>query len=163
MLYFGHQEPNLLLAINLQQTNFKQLQSPIMLVQTQTTDTFSSNMPSVLTAQAFYETYCWVIFTRAIGESRLMEAWPDLAQVYRNFDPLKVNKETAIQAEEWVDAATASGPSQCALMIQLLGWEQFHCEFIKTTDPKKSLALLRGMDWMSTQQLGRLLDMEWAD
>lgn len=134
-----------------------------MLIQTQTTTNFSSSVPAVLTAKSFYEVYCWVIFTRAIGESKLIEAWPDLAQVYCDFDPLKVNKETAIRAEEWVDASTALAPSQCALMIQLLGWDQFYGEFIKTTDPKKSLALLRGMDWMSIQQLGRLLDMEWAD
>ncbi len=134
-----------------------------MLIQTQTTTNFSSSMPSALTAQSFYEVYCWVTFTRAIGESRLIEAWPDLAQVYCDFDPLKVSKETAIRAEEWVDAATALAPSQCALMIQLLGWDQFYGEFIKTTDPRKSLSLLRGMDWMSIQQLGRLLDMEWAD
>jgi hypothetical protein len=134
-----------------------------MLIQTQPTANFSSSPSSTLSAQSFYEAYCWVVFTRAVGESRLADAWQDLAQVYNNFDPLKVNKETAIMAEEWLDSETTLGPSQCALMIQLLGWERFYHEFIKTTDPKKSLALLRGMDWMSIQQLGRLLDMEWAD
>ena len=134
-----------------------------MLIQTQTTADFSSNTSAALTAQSFYEAYCWVVFTRAVGESTLVESWQDLAQVYSDFDPLKVNKETAIKAEEWLDSATTLGPSQCALMIQLLGWDRFYHEFIKTMDPKKSLALLRGMDWMSIQQLGRLLDMEWAD
>jgi hypothetical protein len=134
-----------------------------MLIQTQPTANFSSSMSSPLTAQSFYEAYCWVVFTRAVGESRLVDAWQDLAQIYSDFDPLKVNKDTAIRAEEWLDSITTLGPSQCALMIQLLGWDRFYHEFIKTTDPKKSLALLRGMDWMSIQQLGRLLDLEWAD
>ncbi|MGA7954410.1 MAG: hypothetical protein WCA07_12915 [Gloeobacterales cyanobacterium] len=131
-----------------------------MLIQTQPTTNFSSSMSSALTAQSFYEAYCWVVFTRAVGESRMADAWRDLARVYSDFDPLKVNKETVIKAEEWLDSETTLGPSQCALMIQLLGWDRFCHEFVKTTAPKKSLALLRGMDWISIQQLGRLLDLD---
>ncbi len=134
-----------------------------MLVQTQSTASFSSGMPLAVTPQSFFEAYCWVIFTRVMGESRLVEAWPELAEVYHNFDPFKIDKDVAAQAEEWVDSEATLGPSQCALMIQLFGWEQFSRQFIKTSEPKNTLALLRGMDWMSIQQLGRLLDMEWAD
>jgi hypothetical protein len=132
-----------------------------MLIQTQPPTNFSPSLSSALTAQSFYEAYCWVVFTRAVGESSMVNAWQNLAHVYSDFDPLKINKETAIKAEEWLDSETTLGPSQCALMIQLLGWDWFCQEFVKTADPKKSLALLHGMDWMSIQQLGRLLDMEF--
>jgi hypothetical protein len=134
-----------------------------MLLHTQPAPNFSSGTPLGLTPQTFYEAYCWVVFSRAMGESRLSEAWPDLVQVYREFDPSVIHQDIAQEAEEWVDADAALGPSQCALMIQLLGWEQFSRQFIKTSDPKQTLATLRGLDWMSVHQLGRLLDLEWAE
>ena len=133
-----------------------------MLIQTQPAVDFTS-MSSELTPQTFFETYCWVVFSRAIGESKLIEAWPDLSKVYGDFDPYGVDLYTAPNAQEWVPSEATLGPSQCALMIQLFGWNQFKQQFISTSDPQKSLATLRGLDWMSVQQLGRLLDMEWVD
>ena len=134
-----------------------------MLIQTQPAADFTSSMSSELTPQTFFEAYCWVVFSRAIGESTLVEAWPDLVQAYGGFDPHTVDQNTAPQAHEWIPSEAALGPSQCALMIQLFGWDQFKQQFISTNDPQMSLATLRGLDWMGVQQLGRLLDMEWAD
>jgi hypothetical protein len=134
-----------------------------MLIQTQPIADFSSGMSLELTPQSFFEAYCWVVFSRAIGESKLVEAWPDLIQVYVAFDPYAVDQYTAPQAHEWVTSAATLGPSQCALMIQLFGWEQFKQQFISTGDPQKSLTALCGLDSISVQQLGRLLDMDWAD
>jgi hypothetical protein len=134
-----------------------------MLIQTKSTVNFTSGMSLELTPQTFFEAYCWVVFSHAMGESKLVEAWPDLIQTYGGFDPYEVDQYTAPQAHEWVSSEAALGPSQCALMIQLFGWEQFKKQFISTGDPQKSLAALRGLDWMSVQQLGRLLDMDWAD
>jgi hypothetical protein len=138
-------------------------QRPFMLIHTQPVTDFSSGMPLGITSQSFYEAYCWVVFSHAIGESKLVEVWPDLVQVYAGFDPSVVNQDVAYDAEEWLAPEATLGPSQCALMIQLLGWEQFCQQFVKTNDPKQTLTALRGLDWMSVQQLGRLLDMEWAD
>lgn len=134
-----------------------------MLIHTQPVTDFSSGMPLAMTSQSFYEAYCWVVFSHAIGESKLVEVWPDLIQIYAGFDPSGISPDIADAAEEWLDYDAALGPSQCAFMIQLLGWEQFCQQFVKTNDPKRTLAALRGLDWMSVQQLGRLLDMEWAD
>jgi hypothetical protein len=134
-----------------------------MLIHTQPAPDFSSGMPLGITPQSFYEAYCWVVFSRAIGESKLVEVWPELVQIYAGFDPSVINQDIAYDAEEWLDPDAALGPNQCALMIQLLGWDQFCRQFIKTSDPKQTLTALRGLDWMSVQQLGRLLDMEWAD
>jgi hypothetical protein len=134
-----------------------------MFVQTSSSLNFSSAMSSPLTPQKFYEAYCWAVYSRALGESRMIDLWPDLARIYQNFDPYTVNRSTASELEEWLDPETTLGPSQCALMIQLFGWEQFCQQFIKTADSKQTLATLRGMDWTSVQQLGRLLDMAWAD
>ncbi len=134
-----------------------------MLIQTQPAADFTSSMSSELTPQTFFEAYCWVVFSRAIGESKLIEAWPDLIKVYGDFDPYGVDLYTAPNAQEWVPSEATLGPSQCALMIQLFGWDQFKQQLISTSDPQKSLAMLRGLDWMSVQQLGRLLDMEWVD
>jgi hypothetical protein len=134
-----------------------------MLIQTQPATDFTSGMSLELTPQTFFEAYCWVVFSRAIGESKLVEAWPDLIQAYGGFDPYAVDQYTAPQAHEWVTSEATLGPSQCALMIQLFGWEQFKQQFISTGDPQKSLAALCGLDWMGVQQLGRLLDMDWAD
>jgi hypothetical protein len=134
-----------------------------MLIHTQPAPNFTSGMSMVLTPQAFYEAYCWVVFSRAIGESQLVEIWPDLIETYSGFDPYTVDQYTAPAAQEWVPAEATLGPNQCALMIQLFGWEQFKRQFISTGDPQNSLAALHGLDWMSVQQLGRLLDMDWAD
>ena len=134
-----------------------------MLIQTQPVSDFTSGMSWELTPQTFFEAYCWVVFSRAIGESKLVEAWPDLIQVYHGFDPYAVDQNTTPDAQEWVPSEAALGPSQCALMIQLFGWDQFKQQFISTNDSQKSLATLRGLDWMSVQQLGRLLEMEWAN
>jgi hypothetical protein len=134
-----------------------------MLIQTQPAADFTSGMSLELTPQSFFEAYCWVVFSRAIGESKLVEVWPDLIQAYGGFDPYAVDQYTAPDVEEWISSEAALGPSQCALMIQLFGWEQFKQQFIKTSNPKQSLEALRGLDWMSVQQLGRLLDMDWAD
>jgi hypothetical protein len=134
-----------------------------MFVQTSSSLNFSSAMSSSLTPQKFYEAYCWTVYSRALGESRLIDLWPDLARIYQNFDPYTVDRGTAAELEEWLEPETALGPSQCALMIQLFGWEQFCQQFIKTADPKQTLATLRGLDWMSVQRLGHLLDMAWAD
>jgi len=134
-----------------------------MLIQTEPAPDFTSGMSLTLTPQTFFEAYCWVVFSRVIGESKLVEVWPDLIQAYDGFDPYAVDQYTVPQAQEWVPSEAALGPSQCALMIQLFGWDQFKQQFIKTSDPQKSLATLRGLDWMSVQQLGRLLDMDWAN
>jgi hypothetical protein len=134
-----------------------------MLIQTKPAADFTSGMSLELTPQSFFEAYCWVVFSRAIGESKLVEVWPDLIQAYVGFDPYAVDQYTTPEVSEWLSSDAALGPSQCALMIQLFGWEQFKQQFIKTSDPKQSLQSLRGLDWMSVQQLGRLLDMEWAD
>jgi hypothetical protein len=134
-----------------------------MLVQTQSAVYHPSGMYAALTPQSFYEAYCWVVYSSAIGESSLIAIWPDLARIYQNFDPYTVDRDIATELEEWVDPETSLGPSQCALMIQLFGWEQFSQQFIKTSDPKQTLATLRGLNYMNVQQLGRLLNMEWAD
>jgi hypothetical protein len=104
-----------------------------------------------------------VVYSYAIGESNLMVIWPSLARIYQNFDPYTVNKDIATELEEWVNPEIVLGPSQCALMIQLFGWEQFCQQFIKTSDPKLTLAKLRGLNSMNIQQLGHLLNMKWAD
>ncbi|MGA7952319.1 MAG: hypothetical protein WCA07_02250 [Gloeobacterales cyanobacterium] len=134
-----------------------------MLIQTQAAVDYASSLSSALTPRSFYEAYCWVVYSCAIGESKLMAIWPDLARIYQNFDPYTVNKDIATELEEWVDPKIALGPSQCALMIQLFGWEQFYQQFIKTSDPKRTLATLRGLDWLNVQRLGHLLNMEWAN
>jgi hypothetical protein len=134
-----------------------------MLIQTKPAADFTSGLSLELTPQSFFEAYCWVVFSRAIGESKLVEVWPDLIQAYVGFDPYAVDQYTTPEVGEWISSDAALGPSQCALMIQLFGWEQFKQQFIKTSDPKQSLQALRGLDWMSVQQLGRLLDMDWAD
>jgi hypothetical protein len=134
-----------------------------MLIQTQPASDFTSGISLKLTPQTFFEAYCWVAFSRAIGESNLIEVWPDLSLAYSGFNPYAVDQYTAPQAQQWVPSEAALGPSQCALMIQLFGWEQFKQQFISTSDPQKSLARLGGLDWLSVQQLGRLLNMEWAD
>jgi hypothetical protein len=134
-----------------------------MLTQTQPAPDFTSGMSLELTPQSFFEAYCWVVFSRAIGESKLVEIWPILIQAYGSFNPYAVDQYTAPQAHEWIPSEVALGPSQCALMIQLFGWEQFKQQMISTSEPQKSLAMLRGLDWMSVQQLGRILNMEWAD
>ncbi|MGA7952615.1 MAG: hypothetical protein WCA07_03745 [Gloeobacterales cyanobacterium] len=134
-----------------------------MLIQTQPASDFTSGMSLKLTPQTFFEAYCWVAFSRAIGESKLIEIWPDLIKVYVDFNPYGVDQYTAPNAQEWMPSEVALGPSQCALMIQLFGWKQFKQQFISTSDPQQSLVTLRGLDWLSVQQLGRLLDMEWAN
>jgi hypothetical protein len=134
-----------------------------MLVQTQPPVNRLSDMSAALTPQSFYEAYCWVVYSCAIGESNLMAIWPDLARIYQEFDPYAVDRDLAAELEEWVDPEVALGPSQCALMIQLFGWEQFCQQFIKTSNPKLSLANLRDLNWMNVQHLGRLLNMAWAD
>lgn len=133
-----------------------------MLVQTQPTANFSSVISSALTPQAFYEAYCWVVFSRAIGEIELLAIWPCLAEIYAGFDPYTVGQNTVMAAQEWLDSETLLGPSQTALMIQLLGWENFQQQFIHS-NPQQSLYTLRGLDGMGVHQLGRLLNMEWAD
>ncbi|MGA7954827.1 MAG: hypothetical protein WCA07_15035 [Gloeobacterales cyanobacterium] len=134
-----------------------------MLIQTQPVPDFTSGISLELTPQTFFEAYCWVAFSCAMGESQLIEVWPDLFQAYGGFDPYTVDQYTAPQAQEWIPSEVALGPSQCALMIQLFGWDQFKQQFISTSDPQKSLATLRSLDWMNVQRLGRLLNMEWAD
>ena len=134
-----------------------------MLIQTQPSVNFASSMPSALTPQSFYEAYCWVVYSCAIGESNLIAIWPALARIYQNFDPYTVDQDITTELEEWVDPKIVLGPSQCALMIQLFGWEQFYQQFIKTSDPKRTLATLRGLNWMNVQRLGHLLNMEWAN
>jgi hypothetical protein len=134
-----------------------------MLVQTQPTANFSSVISSALTPQAFYEAYCWVVFSRAIGESRLLAVWPCLAEIYAGFDPYTVGQNTVMAAQEWLDSETLLGPSQAALMIQLLGWENFQQQFIHSISPQQSLSTLRGLAWMGAHQLGHLLNMGWAD
>ena len=134
-----------------------------MLVQTQPAVNYACSMTSALTPQSFYEAYCWVVYSCANGESNLIAIWPDLARIYQNFDPYTVDRDMATKLEERVDPEIALGPSQCALMIQLFGWEQFCQQFIKTSDPKLTLAKLRGLNSMNIQQLGHLLNMKWAD
>jgi hypothetical protein len=134
-----------------------------VLIQTQPAVNHSSGMSSALTPQSFYEAYCWVVYSSAIGESSLIALWPELARIYQDFDPYTVNRDIATELEEWLDPEISLGPSQCALMIQLFGWEQFCQQFIKTSDPMLTLATLRGLNWMNVQQLGHLLSMEWAD
>jgi hypothetical protein len=132
-----------------------------MLIQTQPVVDFSSAISIELTPQTFFEAYCWVVFSREIGESKLVRIWPDLIQTYGGFDPYAVDQYT-VPAHKWLPAEAALGPSQCALMIQLFGWEQFKQQFISTSNPQKSLTTLRGLDWMSVHQLGRLLELAWA-
>jgi len=84
-----------------------------MLSQTQPAPDFTSGMCLKLTPQTFFQAYYWVVFNRVIGESELVEAWPDLVQAYGGLDPYAAAQFTAPNAHGCVPFEAALAPSQC--------------------------------------------------
>jgi signal transduction histidine kinase len=83
-----------------------------MLSQTQSAPDFTSGMFLKLTPQTFFQAYYWVVFSRVIGESELVEAWPDLVQAYGGLDPYAAEQFTAPNAHGCVPFEAALAPSQ---------------------------------------------------